>query len=103
MTDTPETKFKNKVRKYLKDNNVWFVKFFANMFTPSGIPDILGLFPNGQFFGLELKVEPNKPTALQLRNIELINKSKGYARVLYPKDFDDFKQDIEMIIGEQNG
>lgn len=102
MTDTPETKFKNKVRKYLKDKQIWFVKFFSNMFTPSGIPDILGVLPNGKFFGLELKVEPNKPTPLQLKNVDLINKSKGYAKVLYPKDFDDFKRYVEKIIGDKN-
>ena len=56
MTETPETKFKNKVRKYLKDKKIWFIKYFANMFTQSGIPDILGILPNGRFFALELKV-----------------------------------------------
>ena len=98
MSETPETKFKNKVRGCLRDKKIWFVKYFANIFTQSGIPDILGILPNGRFFALELKVEPNKPTPLQLYNIELINKSKGYAKVLYPKDFNDFKKDIENLL-----
>ena len=95
MADTPETRFKKKVKKYLTDKGIWHVKYFACAYTPVGIPDILGLFPNGRFFGLELKVKPNKPTPLQIRNVELINKSNGYAKVLYPEDFEEFKKEVK--------
>lgn len=90
-----EKQFENKIKAFLKEKNIWFVKYFANAFTKSGIPDILGVLPNGKFFALELKVEPNKPTPLQTRNIELIKKSNGIAYILYPKDFEQFKKDIE--------
>lgn len=102
MANTPETNFKNKVIKYLKDKGIWHVKYFANMFTKSGIPDILGVLPNGKFFALELKVEPNKPTPLQIRNVELINKTHGKAYILYPKDFEQFKRDIESEVSKWN-
>lgn len=33
-----EKLFENKIKKYLKDNNCWYVKYFANRMTKSGIP-----------------------------------------------------------------
>lgn len=33
-----EKVFENRIKKYLEKNNCWFVKFFANAYTSSGIP-----------------------------------------------------------------
>ena len=97
-----EKLFENKVKKFLIDKGCWVVKFWGNMMTKNGTPDLLGVC-NGRFLGLEIKGENGKPSELQLYNIKKIQESGGYARVLYPKDFDDFKQDIEKIMGEENG
>ena len=91
--------FENKVKKFLEEKGCWVVKFWGTMMTKSGTPDLLGVC-NGRFLGLEIKSETGKPSALQLHNIKKIQECGGYARVLYPKDFDDFKQDIEKIMEE---
>ena len=74
------------------------MKFFANSFTKSGIPDLL-ICCNGHFIGLELKAPNGKPSELQLWNIEKIKEAGGHALILYPKDFDDFKKLIYELKG----
>ena len=56
-----------------------------------GIPDILASI-NGRFVGIEVKASNGRPSELQLWNIEKIKESGGIAMVLYPKDFDLFKE-----------
>lgn len=71
------------------------MKFFANSFTKSGIPDILACV-NGYFVGIEVKAQNGKPSELQLYNIKKIREAGGFAVVLYPSGFNKFKQ---FIIG----
>lgn len=91
-----ETQFKKKVEQFLKDEGIWYVKYWAgiakdgNNYTKSGIPDVIACV-HGHFFGIELKVHPNKPTKLQEYNIRKIEESDGIAMVLYPEDFETFK------------
>ena len=92
-----EKNFENKIKKYLEDNNCWFVKFFANAYTKSGIPDILACV-NGYFVGIEVKAPNGKPSELQKYNIREINKSHGIGIVLCPKQYDDFVKMIEFLI-----
>lgn len=33
-----EKNFENRIKKYLEKQGCWFVKFFANAYTSSGIP-----------------------------------------------------------------
>ena len=33
-----EKAFENRIKKYLEKRNIWFVKFFSNAYTSSGIP-----------------------------------------------------------------
>ena len=101
---TPETRFKNKVKKFLDDNGCYHVKFFANAYTKRGVPDILACV-NGHFIGLELKAENGKPSELQLYHQQKIRDSGGKAYILYPKDFEQFKKEVEQLRktkGEQN-
>lgn len=91
-----EKNFENRLKKFLEDEGCWFVKFFANAYTKSGIPDLL-VCCNGYFVGVEVKAPNGKPSELQLWNIEKIKESGGIAMVLYPKDFDDFKKLIYQL------
>ena len=93
-----EKLFENKIKKFLTEQDVWFVKFFANNFTRSGIPDILACV-NGRFVAIEVKSDKGKPSVLQLRQVELIKKSNGIALILYPKDFEQFKNLITELKG----
>jgi len=93
-----ETQFKNQVQKYLNSINAYHVKQHGNRFTKSGVPDILVCL-KGKFIGLELKVGKNKPSQLQLYNIDQIQKAGGVGMVLYPEGFEMLKILCEELIG----
>jgi hypothetical protein len=94
-----EKQFENKVKAFLKSypNDIWFFKHWAGAYSQSGIPDIIACV-NGHFVGIEVKAEDGHPSPLQIRNIELIQRSKGHGYILYPKDFEQFKQEIRALI-----
>ena len=96
-----EKNFENKIKKFLEENGCWYVKFFANAYTKVGVPDILACV-NGHFVGIEVKAPNGKPSKLQLYNIDQIKKSGGIAMVLYPKDFDSFKNIIFELLKKPN-
>ena len=91
-----EKRFENRVKKFLESQGCWFVKFFANAYTKSGIPDIL-VCCNGYFIGVEIKAPNGKPSPLQKRNIKKIYESGGIGVVLYPDQFDYFKELIRHL------
>lgn len=86
----PEKNFENKIKDFLDNQEAWYVKFFANRMTKEGIPDILACI-NGYFVGIEVKAQNGKPSDLQIYHCEKIRKAGGFAFVLYPSGFDDFK------------
>lgn len=92
-----EKLFENKIKKFLKSKGAWYVKFFANAYTPSGIPDILTCL-NGYFIGIEVKAENGIVTELQSQNLKKIARSGGIGILLYPSGFDNFKNYIEKVI-----
>lgn len=94
-----EKQFENKVKKFLKDNGIWFTKVWGGGFQTSGIPDIIACV-KGQFVAVELKAQNGKPSELQLFHIRKINESGGYARVLYPNEFEEFRAYIMSIMNE---
>jgi Holliday junction resolvase len=92
-----EKQFENKIKKFLKDEGCWFLKYWAGAaYTKSGIPDLL-ICCNGYFLGVEVKAPRGKPSELQLWNIEKIKEAGGIGLVLYPKDFDSFKELIHKL------
>lgn len=92
-----EKNFENKIKKFLKDNGCWYVKFFANRMTKSGIPDLLCCV-NGYFVAIEVKASNGKPSELQIYNVKKINDSCGIAIVLYPDQFEEFKSMVNLLI-----
>ena len=88
-----EKTFENKVKKFLEANGAWYVKFFANSYTKSGIPDILACV-NGYFVAIEVKAQNGKPSELQLYNVRKIREAGGFAMILYPSAFERFKKFI---------
>jgi hypothetical protein len=90
--------FENKIKDFLKSlPDTWFFKHWAGAYSPKGIPDIIASV-KGRFVGIEVKASNGKPSALQIRNIDLINKSGGYGVILYPKDFEQFKEEILKML-----
>jgi Holliday junction resolvase len=81
MASTPEGKVKARVKKILDGYKVYH--FSPNMagYGRSGVPDIIGCH-DGYFLAIECKAGTNKPTALQLRELERISTAGGYAFVI---------------------
>lgn len=93
---SPEKNFENRIKKYLEKKGCWFVKFFANAYTSSGIPDILCCV-NGRFVGIEVKQEKGKPSLLQKVHLRNIGESGGIGVLVYPSGYDDLKKLIDNI------
>ena len=88
-----EKTFENKIKKFLDENRCWYIKYFANRMTKSGIPDILACV-NGYFVAIEVKAQNGKPSELQLWNVDKIRDAGGIAMILYPNQFEEFKSMI---------
>ena len=95
-----ESSFDNKVKKYISSKKGWFIKYWAGSdFTKKGIPDILACI-NGRFYGIEDKSHNGRPRMLQLINLRDIRKAGGIGVLLYPKDFQNFKN---LVDGKETG
>lgn len=91
-----EKSFETKVKKLLKEQGCWNLKTWSNGVQRAGVPDLL-VCCNGHFVGVELKASNGKPSALQLWNLRKIEESGGYAILLYPSDFELFKDFINSL------
>jgi Holliday junction resolvase len=93
-----EKEFEIKVKDFLRNSTtVWYFKNWAGPYSQSGIPDIIACV-NNNFVGIEVKASDGKPSALQIRNIEMIKAAGGIGYILYPKDFEKFKRDMLKLI-----
>lgn len=83
--------FETEVKKYLKKQGAWYVKYWGGgKFTTPGIPDLLCCV-RGRFVAIETKGPKGKPTEQQLEKIQAIRAAGGVAVVLYPSAFEEFK------------
>jgi Holliday junction resolvase len=88
---TPEGKVKDKIKKVLKERGIYFVMPATGGYGSSGAPDIL-VCHKGEFYGIEVKAGNNKPTALQLDNLNRIEGNGGYAFVINDTNVDDYME-----------
>lgn len=89
-----EKHFENKIKGFLKEQGSWFIKYWAgSQFTKNGIPDILSCI-DGHFVAIEVKAQNGKPSELQLYTINKIREAGGFAFVLYPSGYEEFKKFI---------
>lgn len=92
-----EKNFENKIKEELHTKGAWRVKFFANAFTPSGIPDVLACY-NGQFLGIEVKGGSSYGlTELQKYNLKQIRDAGGIGICVYPSGWEQFLQLLDDI------
>jgi Holliday junction resolvase len=87
MAATPEKKVKDKVVAILKDADVYYFFPATHGYGRSGVPDIIACV-NGRFLAIECKAGTNKPTALQVREIEHIRRCGGVAVVANEENWD---------------
>lgn len=88
-----EKNFENRIKNFLKNNDIYYFKTFQNAFTKRGIPDIIACV-NGYFVAVEVKATKGKASVFQLENKKDIEKNCGIHYLLYPEQFEKFKKDI---------
>lgn len=92
-----EKNFENKIKTFLKEQGAWFIKYWAgSKFTKDGIPDILACI-NGYFVAIEVKASNGKPSELQKYHVKEINEAGGFAVILYPQDWELFKELVNYL------
>jgi len=78
-----EQQLQKKIIDYLQEKGYYVVKVVkANK---AGVSDLLACV-NGRFVSIEVKVGKNKPTPLQLHNLEEVKKAGGVSFVAYTLD-----------------
>jgi hypothetical protein len=96
MAATPEKKVKDKVKALLASEGVYFFMPATHGFGRSGVPDIVACV-NGLFLAIETKAGTNKPTALQVREIETIRRNNGVAVVVNEENWDMVRELIRKL------
>lgn len=93
-----ESQFQKKVTKWLESKGAYCRKQNASGLSRTGTPDYL-ICLDGVFLAIEYKKSmKDKPTELQKKNINDINKAKGIAIVLRPETFDVFKIMVDIFL-----
>lgn len=82
---TPEGKVKKQVTAILKQYGAYYFSPVTGGFGASGVPDIIACY-KGRFIAIECKAGTNKPTALQLKNIDDIDKQGGITAIINEKN-----------------
>lgn len=93
---TPEGKVKKKVQQILKDRGAYYFSPVTGGFGRSGVPDIVACY-HGRFIGIECKAGSNKPTALQLKNLEDIKQAGGVDLVINEDNIDLLVATMKLI------
>lgn len=69
-------------------------------FQQAGIPDLICNI-NGKYVAIEVKGDGGRPSTLQELNVQAINDSNGLGMIVYPKDFEQLKIEIERLLKEE--
>lgn len=98
-SNTPEGKRKAKLKAEFKRLGIWNYMPANNGFGVSGIPDFV-LVVRGLFWGVEVKADGGKPTALQvLRGQEIVAAGGKWSLVDSEESFRQLIVELEVYIG----
>ena len=78
-----EQQLQSQIIKYIIARGGYTVKVVTA--TKAGVPDIIACL-NGKFYGIEVKIGNNKPSALQIANLKAIDKAGGIGILAYSLD-----------------
>lgn len=93
-----ETNFQKKATNWLESMGVYCRKQNASGISKAGTPDYINCI-DGLFFAIEYKKsDKDGPSALQIRNIEDINKIGGIAIVLRPETYSTFQIIVRIFL-----
>ena len=96
MAKTPEKVVKDKVVAVLKMEEVYYFFPATHGYGRSGVPDIIACV-NGHFLGIECKAGKNKPTLLQVRELEAIRTAGGMAVVVNEENWDMVRPLLQQL------
>jgi len=91
----PERKFRNKITPLLKKIPCSWWESIQQV-AIRGTPDIIGCV-QGRFVALELKSSAGRPSQLQELKLKKIIDSGGYARVVYPDNFNEVHKELTCL------
>lgn len=101
MAATPEGKIKKRIKDILDLQNVYYFMPSTNGYGRSGVVDIVACV-NGNFLGIEAKSGNKQPTALQHREMDLINKAGGFALCINEYNIDALNTYINLLKLQDN-
>ena len=87
---------KAQVVKILKDVGAYYFYPVASGYMSIGVPDIVACI-KGRFVGIECKAGDNKPTLLQLKNLQAIANNQGISILVNEDSLDNLKTIIKEI------
>jgi hypothetical protein len=101
VAKTPEKKVKDKVVSILKAEGVYYFFPATHGFGRSGVPDIICCVA-GYFLAIECKAGTNKPTALQFREIERIDRCGGWVIVVNEENWEVVRDIVRELSAKEN-
>lgn len=75
------TQLRQEVQKWFEDRGAYVVPTNSHGYGRKGVPDLLACHA-GRFYGVEIKVGPDKPSPWQTRELNAIRKANGRAWVI---------------------
>ena len=102
MARTPEKAVKDKVTKMLREEGVYYFFPATGGYGRSGVPDIVCCV-SGYFLAIECKAGKNKPTILQVNEIEAIRRCGGTAVVANEENWDMVRPLVRELSGKERG
>jgi hypothetical protein len=93
---TPEGRVKDKIKKILKDYDVYYHMTVTSGYGKSGVPDFVCSY-KGRFIGIEAKAGAGKLTALQERHLYEIRLHGGIALVINETNLHELEDELERL------
>lgn len=101
---TPEGAVKQKVKNLLDGYkpDCWYFLPAARAYGSAGVPDFIGVFM-GRMFAVETKAGKNKPTTMQVRQMDRIRQAGGKVFVIYGTNVYELAEWLRNERGESLG
>lgn len=93
---TPEAKVKAKVKTILKNLGAYYVMPVTSGYGNSGAPDFLVCY-QGRFIGIECKAGKGRVTALQQKNLDLIDIAGGWTFVINEENVEQLVNLVNIV------
>ena len=94
---TPEAKVKKRVKSVLDDLGAYWTMPHGAGYGSAGVPDFLACF-RGMFVGIECKAKDNKPTALQTKHLNDIQRCGGFSFVVDETNVSELSRKLQELI-----